>query len=91
MSIFEIHRQKGATIFQLFFKRIFQFLSFSIMLNICKFQEYLGNFRKLISWNKEFKFWHLQNFNNEKPCQPKTFDVVFNGAGGINWTVIRLV
>ena len=46
------------------------------MLNICKFQEYLGNFRKLISWNKEFKFWHLQNFINEKPCQPKTFDVV---------------
>ena len=91
MSIFEIHRQKGATIFRLFFKRIFQFLSFLIMLNICKFQEYLGNFRKLISWNKEFKFWHLQNFINEKPCQPKTFDVVFNGAGGINWTVIRLV
>ena len=91
MSIFENNKKKGATIFQLFFKRIFQFLSFSIMLNICKFQEYLGNFRKLISWNKEFKFWHLQNFINEKPCQPKTFDVVFNGAGGINWTVIRLV
>ena len=45
------------------------------MLNICKLQEYLGISRKLISWNKEFKFWHLQNFINEKPCQPKTYDL----------------
>ena len=33
-----------------------EFLNFSIMLNIFNFQEYLGNFRKLISRNKEFKF-----------------------------------
>ena len=26
-----------------------------------------------------------------KPCQPKTFDVAFNVAGGINRTIIRLV
>ena len=32
------------------------------MLNICKFQKYLGNSRKIISLNKEFKLWHLQNF-----------------------------
>ena len=75
MSIFQIHRPEGATIFQLFFKRIFRFLNISIMLNILKLQEYLGNFKKLISRNKEFKFWHLQSFINEKPCQPKTFDV----------------
>ena len=61
------------------------------MLNICKFQEYLGNSRKLILRNKEFKFWHLQNFIKEKSCQPKTFDVVFNGVCGINRTIIGLV
>ena len=54
------------------------------MLNIFKFQEYLGNSGKLISRIKEFKFWHLQNFIKEKPYQPKTFDVVFSGARGIN-------
>ena len=30
--------------------------NFSIMANICKFQEYLDNCRKFISRNKEFKF-----------------------------------
>ena len=32
-----------------------QFLNFSIVLNICKLQEYLGNSRKFISRSKEFK------------------------------------
>ena len=41
--IFQLHLLKGVTIFQLLFKRIFQFLNFSIMLNICKLLEYLGN------------------------------------------------
>ena len=58
------------------------------MLNICKFPEYLGNTRKFISRNKEFVFWRLQNFTKEKPNQPKTFDVVFNEARGINQTII---
>ena len=53
---FQLLLLKGVPIFQLFFKRIFQFLNFSILLNICKFQEYLGNSRKFISRNKEFKF-----------------------------------
>ena len=49
---------KGVPIFQIrlpkgFFKRTFQLSNFSIMLNICKFQKYLGNSRKLISLNKE--------------------------------------
>ena len=61
-----IHLPKGVPIFQLFLKRIFRFLNLSIMLNICKFQEYLGNSRKPISQNKEFKFCHLQNFIKEK-------------------------
>ena len=61
------------------------------MLTICKFQEYLGNSTKLISWNKELEFWHLQNFIKEKPCQPNTFDVVFNRAREINRTIIRLM
>ena len=75
MSIFQNHWSKGATNFQLIFERIFRILNFSIMLNIFKFQEYLSNFRKAISRNKEFKFWHLKSFINEKPCQSKTFDV----------------
>ena len=60
------------------FKRIFQSLSFSIMLNIFKFQEYLGNSKKIISRNKEFlnidknfltktkNFLHWQNFIKSK-------------------------
>ena len=46
---FSTSSAKSRTNFQLFFKRIFQFLNFLIMLNISKFQEYLSNFRKLIS------------------------------------------
>ena len=46
------------SIFQLCFKRkyfsILQFFNF--MVNSCKFQGYLDNSRKFISWNKEFKF-----------------------------------
>ena len=56
VPIFQLRLPKGVTVFQLFFKRIFQFLNFSIMLNICKFREYLDNSRKLISRNKKFKF-----------------------------------
>ena len=48
---------KGAPIFRLFFNRVFYFLNFSIMIYIYKFQEYLRN--------KEFEFWHLQNFIRE--------------------------
>ena len=36
---FQLRLLKSVPIFQLFFKRIFQFLNFSIMLNICKFQK----------------------------------------------------
>ena len=64
--IFELRLPKGVPIFQLFFRFSifeffnyfsgFQFLNFSIMLNICKFQEYLGNSSKLILRNKEFRF-----------------------------------
>ena len=90
--IFQLRLPKGVPIFRLFFKKNFQFFNFSIMLSICKFQEYLDNSRKLISRNKEFKFWHLQDFVKEKPCEPNTFDVVFNEARGINHqTIIRLV
>ena len=82
---------KSRPISQLFFKRIFQFFNFSIMLNICTFQEHLGNSRKFILQNKVFKLWHLKNFIKEKPYQPKTFDIVFNGAHRINQTIIQLV
>ena len=53
------------SIFQLFFKKNFQFSDFSVMLNICKLQEYLDNSRKFISQNKEFKFLHSQNLINK--------------------------
>ena len=90
MPIFQLHLPKGVLIFQLFFKRIFQFLNFSIMLTICKFQDF-DNSKKFIWWNKEFKlFWYLQNFIKEKPCQPKTFDVIFNKVWWINRTIIWL-
>lgn len=35
------------------------------------------------------KFWHLHNFTNEKPCQPRTF--IFSGADGINRKIIQLL
>ena len=54
--IFQLRLPKGVPVFQLFFKIIFRFLNFLIILNICKLQEYLGNSRKLISRNKEYKF-----------------------------------
>ena len=53
---FYLRLPKGVPIFQLFFKRILGFFNFSIMLNISKFQEYLGNSRKFISRKKEFGF-----------------------------------
>ena len=92
VPVFLLHLPKGVPIFQLFFKIIFQFSNFSIMLAICKFQEYLENSRKLISQTKNL----YTDISLMKPCQPKTFepktlDVVFNRARGINRTIIRLV
>ena len=87
VPIFQLRLPKGKPIFQLFLKRILLLMNFSIMLNICKFLEYLGNCRNFISRNKEFKFGHSQNFIKEKLYQPKTF----NGTRGINQTIIRLV
>ena len=66
VPILQLRLPKSGPIFELFFKRIFLFLNFSIMLNICKFQEYLRNCRKFILRNIKFKFWHLQNFIKEK-------------------------
>ena len=91
VPIFQFRLPKGVLFFQLFFKGIFQFLNFLVILNIWKFQECLGNSRKPKSRNKEFNFWHFQNFIKGKARQPKSFDVVFNGARGINRTIIRLV
>ena len=62
VPIFQLCLPKSVPTFQLLFKTFFQSLSFSIMLNICKFQEYLGHSRKFVSRNKEFKFRHLRNF-----------------------------
>ena len=59
---------KGVPIFQLFFKR----QNVSIMVNICKFQEYFGNSRKFISRSKEFetKYFDICLF---LPCTPQIF------------------
>ena len=57
--------------------------TFLVMLNICKFLEYLDNCRKFILRNEEFKFW--QNI-----LSTRTFNFVFNGACEINWTIIWL-
>ena len=56
VPIFQLRLLKGVSNFQLFFKRISKFLNFSILPNICKFQEHLGSSRKLIS-QKEFKLY----------------------------------
>ena len=58
--------QKECQFFNYFSKEnIFQFLTFSITLKICKFQEYLDNSRKFILRGKEYKFWNLQNLIKE--------------------------
>ena len=71
---------KGVPIFQ------FGVSTFFIVLNICKFLEYSGNCRKFISQKKEFKFRNLQN-----TLSTRTFNFVFNGAHGINRTIIPVV
>ena len=79
---------KSCTNFSTIFEKKIQFLDFSIMLNICKFQEYLSNSRKFISWNKEFNFeiWISlrKNLINLK-------EVVFSGALGIYRPMTGLV
>ena len=58
--------QKACQFFYYFLsEKVFQFSNFSIMLNICKSQEYLENSRKFIWRIKEFKFWNLRNFIKE--------------------------
>ena len=59
---------KDVPIFQLFLKG----KNVSIMDNICKFQEYLGNSRKFISRSKEFetKYFDICLF---LPCTPQIF------------------
>ena len=60
-------RAKFSTIF--FFKKFFQYIDFSIIVNVCKFQKYLVNSRKLISRKKEFKFRHfLVSYKHYKSC-----------------------
>ena len=52
VPICQLHRQKACQSFNYFSKEhTFQFLNFSIMLDIFNFQEYLGNWRKFISQN----------------------------------------
>ena len=59
---------KGVPIFQLLFKR----KNVSIMVNICKFQEYLGNSRKFISRSKEFETKYF-DICLLLPCTPQIF------------------
>ena len=74
VSIFEIGVptcQKACQIFNHFFlkKNIFQYIDFSIIVNVCKFQKYLVNSRKLISRKKEFKCRHfLVSYTHYKSC-----------------------
>ena len=71
-QIFQIHLRKDVPIFQVFFKRAFQFFNISISLNICKFQEYLGNSRNLSRKTKNLNFDFCKislrkNLSNPKP------------------------
>ena len=54
--IFQLCLPKGVPIFQLFLKRIFQFSNFSIMLSICKFQEYFAILENLSRETKNLNF-----------------------------------
>ena len=61
--------------YQFFNFFVFQFLNFSIMLNICKFLEYLANSRKLSRETKNLNFDICKislrkNFINLKPIIP---------------------
>ena len=44
------------------FQQNYQIFDFSIMLNICQFQQDMSNSRKLISQGKQFKFRYFQTF-----------------------------
>ena len=68
VPIFQLCLPKAVPIFQLFFKRIFQFMIFSIILNICKFQKYLSNCRETKNLNFDIcKISLSKNLINLKP------------------------
>ena len=71
-AIFQLHLSKGIPIFQLFFKIVFKYLNFLLMLNICKFPEYLGNSKTYLANQRpklliSAKFHKGKNFINIKP------------------------
>ena len=71
-QLFDFACQRVYQFFNYFSKEFFNFWIFQLSQHL------------KISRNKEFKFWHVQNFIHENPGQPTTFDVVFNGACAIN-------
>ena len=88
-QFFNFAYQKAYHFFKYSSKEFFNFQIFQLYLTFnCKFQEYLGNSRNMVSPDKEFKCWHLQNFIKEIPYQPKALYVDFNGARGISQTII---
>ena len=75
VPIFQLRLPKGVTIFYLFFKGIFKFLNFSVMLNICiaNFKNIWAIREKLSCETKNLKFdiWKIlsskENLINLKP------------------------
>ena len=69
-QFFSFACQKVCQLFiEIYFSIKYQFSNFSIMINICKFQENLGNSRTLFLRNKENKFWLFKiSLRNLKPC-----------------------
>ena len=79
---FQLRLPEGVLIFKLIFKRILQFSNFLIMLNISKYQEYLS-YSNLSRETKNLDF-DISKISLTKTLSTKTFDVVYNGAHGIN-------
>ena len=84
--------------FNYFSEEFFNFLIFQLCSTIQKLISNNSNFKNiwailetLTCEAKNSHFAIQQNFIKEKPCQPKTFDIVFSGAHGINQTIIWLL
>ena len=93
MPIFQLRLTKGALVFQLFFKGIFQFLNFSVMLNICiaNFKNIRAILENLSGETKNLNFDFCKISLRKILMNIKIFDAVFSGARRINRTVSRIM
>ena len=65
--------QKAYQFFNYFSKEFFNFWNFQLCSTFANFRNISAILENLSHKTIKFKFWHLQNFIKEKPCQPSTF------------------